>query len=575
MGIKITDTTLRDAHQSLIATRLRTADVIPIAPDLDKIGFNSLECWGGATFDACLRFLNEDPWERLQTFKKHIRHTPLQMLLRGQNLVGYRHYADDVVEEFVRLAVKNGISIFRIFDALNDVRNMITAIRAAQKYKAHVQGTICYTVSPAHTIEKFVQMGKELEDLGCDSICIKDMAGLITPQAAFNLVKALKKSLKIPINLHSHCTSGVAPLSYLAAAQAGVDILDTALGPFSGGTSQPPTESIVAAFQGTEFDTGLPLADIIKVSNYFSQIREKYQSLFDPIAQKPDVSVFLHQIPGGMISNLISQLKEQNKLEKYQEVLKEVPRVREELGFPPLVTPTSQIVGTQAVLNVIGKERYGIIAKETKAYCLGHYGRPPAPIDPQIKKKIIGKENTIEGRPADYIKPQLAELKKEAQQMGILQKEEDLLTYALYPNVAPKFLRGELKEEIFPSLEKEVTPTPKSVTSEFQVDVDGEIFNVRIYPVSGGVSAKEIAPVPAEKTSPKEQPGAILSPMPGMVLRLLVKLGERVEAGRPILVLEAMKMEMPVESPYTGEVKEIFVFESEMVEAGDLLMIVR
>ncbi len=447
MGIRITDTTLRDAHQSLIATRMRTGDIIPIARELDQIGFNSLECWGGATFDACLRFLNEDPWERLSTLKAHLINTPLQMLLRGQNLVGYRHYADDVVEEFVRLAVKNGISIFRIFDALNDVRNMITAIRAAQKYKAHVQGTICYTVSPVHTIENFVQLGKELEDLGCDSICIKDMAGLITPQAAYNLIRALKKTLSIPINLHSHCTSGVAPLSYLAAVQAGVDILDTALGPFSGGTSQPPTESIVAAFQDTEFDTGLPLEEILKVSNYFSHVREKYQNLLDPIALKPDASVFLHQIPGGMISNLLAQLKEQNQLGKYEEVLKEIPRVRAELGYPPLVTPTSQIVGTQAVLNVLGGERYKIIAKETKAYCLGQYGRTPAPIDDQIRKKIIGKEKPIEGRPADYLKSQLSELKEEVQQMGLLRKEEDLLTFALYPNVAPKFLRGELGEK--------------------------------------------------------------------------------------------------------------------------------
>jgi pyruvate carboxylase subunit B len=446
MGIKITDTTLRDAHQSLIATRLRTADIIPIAPELDKIGFNSLECWGGATFDACLRFLNEDPWERLQTLKKNLGHTPLQMLLRGQNLVGYRHYADDVVEEFVRLAVKNGISIFRIFDALNDVRNMTTAIRAVQRYRAHVQGTICYTVSPVHPIENFVQLAKELADLGCDSICVKDMAGLITPQAAYNLITALKKSLNLPVNLHSHCTSGVAPLSYLAAVQAGADILDTALGPFSGGTSQPPTESLVAAFQETEFDTGLSLKEVIKVSNYFSQIREKYQNLLDPIALKPDAGVFLHQIPGGMISNLIAQLKEQNQLGKYEEVIREIPRVRADLGYPPLVTPTSQIVGTQAVLNVLGGERYKIVAKETKAYCLGHYGKTPAPIDDQLRKKIIGKEKPIEGRPADYLKPQLSELKKEAQEKGILRKEEDLITFALYPNVAPKFLRGELGE---------------------------------------------------------------------------------------------------------------------------------
>ncbi|MBM4331068.1 MAG: pyruvate carboxylase subunit B [Deltaproteobacteria bacterium] len=448
MGIKITDTTLRDAHQSLMATRMRTADILPIAKELDQIGFFSLEAWGGATFDSCIRFLNEDPWERLRTLKAHIPNTPLQMLLRGQNLVGYRHYADDVVEEFVRLAIKNGVRIFRIFDALNDIRNMTTAIHAVKKGKAHVQGVICYTVSPVHTIESFVKMGLELEELGCDSLCIKDMAGLITPKAASQLISALKKAVPIPIDLHSHCTSGLAPFSYMAAAQAGVDILDTALGPFSGGTSQPPTESLVAALQGTEFDTGLALEPLAKLSAYFTGLREKYHVLFDPIAERPDINVFLHQIPGGMLSNLLSQLKEQNQSGKYNEVLKEIPRVRQDLGFPSLVTPTSQIVGMQAVLNVLLGKRYARVSKEVKEYCLGFYGKTPAPIDPEIKKKIIGKEIPIEGRPADQIKPQLEDLRKEAEQMGILKKEEDLITYALYPNVAPKFLRGEFKEEV-------------------------------------------------------------------------------------------------------------------------------
>jgi len=575
MAVKITDTTLRDAHQSLMATRLRTADILPIAEELDRVGFFSLECWGGATFDACIRFLNEDPWERLRTFKAHIPKTPLQMLLRGQNLVGYRHYADDVVEEFVRLAIKNGVGIFRIFDALNDIRNMITAINAVKKGKAHVQGTICYTVSPVHTIESFVKMAVELEKAGCDSICIKDMAGLIIPQAASDLIRALKKAVRLPISLHSHCTSGVAPLSYEAAVQADVDILDTAMGPFSGGTSQPPTESVVAALKGTQFDTGLDLELMAGIGAHFTTLREKYESLLDPIAQRPDINVFLHQIPGGMLSNLLSQLKEQNKVEKYQEVLKEIPRVRQDLGFPPLVTPTSQIVGTQAVLNVILGERYARVSKEVKEYCLGFYGRTPAPIDPQIKKKIIGKEKPIEGRPADLIKPQLEDLRKEAQRMGILKKEEDLVTYALYPNVAPKFLRGELKEEIIPIAKAAAPQQPKSSHSEFQVDVDGELFNVRIYPVSGAPSIQEISTVPAEKTLPKDQKGAVLSPLQGMVLRLLVKPGDKVTKGKPIVVLESMKMEMPVESPHAGEVQEIFVFESEMINAGDVLMVIR
>jgi pyruvate carboxylase subunit B len=554
---------------------LRTADILPIAEKLDRVGFFSLECWGGATFDACIRFLNEDPWERLRTFKAHIPKTPLQMLLRGQNLVGYRHYADDVVEEFVRLAIKNGVGIFRIFDALNDIRNMITAINAVKKGRAHVQGTICYTVSPVHTLENFVQMAVELEEIGCDSICVKDMAGLITPKAASDLIRAIKKAVRLPLSLHSHCTSGVAPLSYEAAVQAGVDILDTAMGPFSGGTSQPPTESVVAALKDTEFDTGLDLELLAGVSAHFAALREKYQSLLDPIAQRPDINVLLHQIPGGMLSNLLSQLKEQNKVEKYPEVLKEIPRVRQDLGFPPLVTPTSQIVGMQAVLNVLTGERYARVSNEVKEYCLGFYGKTPGPIDPQIKKKIIGKEKPIESRPADLIKPQLNDLKKEAQRMGILKKEEDLITYALYPNVAPKFLRGELKEEVLPAAEPVSTQVPKPISSEFQVDVDGELFNVRIYPVPGVPSIKEISTVPAEKTLPKDQKGAVLSPLQGMVLRLLVKPGDTVEKGKPIAVLEAMKMEMPVESPHAGEVQEIFVFESEMINAGDVLMVIR
>jgi pyruvate carboxylase subunit B len=575
MPLKITDTTLRDAHQSLIATRMRLSDILPIAADMDSMGFFSLEAWGGATFDSCIRFLNEDPWERLRTLKAHIVKTPIQMLLRGQNLVGYRHYADDVVKEFVRLAIKNGVGIFRIFDALNDIRNMTTAIQAVQNGEGHVQGTICYTVSPVHTIESFVNLALDLEKEGCDSLCVKDMAGLLTPRDAFELIRSLKKSIHLPIALHSHCTSGVAPLSYMAAIEAGVDVVDTALGPFSGGTSQPPTESIAAAFRGSEFDTGLDLEALARLSGYFSTLREKYQDLLDPIAQRPDISVFLHQVPGGMLSNLLSQLKEQNKADKYSEVLLEIPRVRKDLGYPPLVTPTSQIVGTQAVLNVIMGERYARVSKEVKEYCLGYYGKTPAPIDPDLRKKIIGKAKPIEKRPADQLKPQLDELRKEAQRNGILKKEEDLLTYALYPNVAPKFLRGELQEELLSPPKATSAPVPAFRQSEYQVDVDGELFHVRVVPVSGTPALKEISTVPAEKPSPIEQKGAVFSPMQGMVLRLLVKPGQKVQKGKPVVVLEAMKMEMPVEAPHDGEVKEIFVFESEMINAGDLIMIVQ
>jgi pyruvate carboxylase subunit B len=444
MPLKITDTTLRDAHQSLIATRMRSGDILPIAAEMDAVGFFSLEAWGGATFDACIRFLNEDPWERIRALRTRIGKTPLQMLLRGQNLVGYRHYADDVVEAFVRLAIANGVRVFRIFDALNDLRNMTTAIRAVRSGKAHVQGTICYTVSPVHTQDSFVRLALDLEKEGCDSLCVKDMAGLLTPKDAFELIRSLKQAVGLPLSLHSHCTSGVAPLSYLAAVEAGVDVVDTALGPFSGGTSQPPTESIAAAFKGSDFDTGLDLESLARLSGYFAAFREKYASLVDPIAQRPDIGVFLHQVPGGMLSNLLSQLKEQKKTDLYPAVLQEIPRVRKDLGYPPLVTPTSQIVGTQAVLNVILGKRYAQVSKEVQEYCLGFYGKPPGPVDPEVRKKIIGKKVPFEGRPADLLKPQLEEARKEAEQLGILNQEEDLLTYALYPNTAPNFLKKKI-----------------------------------------------------------------------------------------------------------------------------------
>jgi len=371
MGILITDTTLRDAHQSLIATRMRTRDMLPIAAELDKVGFFSLEVWGGATFDTCIRFLNEDPWERLRSLREKVKHTRLQMLLRGQNLVGYRHYADDVLREFIRLSVKNGVDVFRIFDALNDLRNMELAIEVVKEHGAHVQGTICYTTSPVHTTEKFAEMAVELEGLGCDSICIKDMAGLISPAAATDLVKAIKGKVKIPLNLHSHCSSGMAPLSYHAAALAGVDVVDTAFSAFGWGTSQPPTESVVAAFKDTPYDTGLDLELLYEIGEYFATLSGKYRMLFTAETTRPSVNVLLHQIPGGMLSNLVSQLREQNALDKFSKVLEEVPRVRADFGFPPLVTPTSQIVGIQAVLNVLSGGRYKQVTQEVKRFSWG------------------------------------------------------------------------------------------------------------------------------------------------------------------------------------------------------------
>lgn len=570
MGLLITDTTLRDAHQSLIATRMRTRDMEPIADKLDKVGFFSLEMWGGATFDACLRFLNEDPWDRLKTLRAKIKNTRLQMLLRGQNIVGYRHYADDVLKEFIRLAVKNGIDVFRVFDALNDLRNMEPAIKIAKEHGAHVQGTMCYTTSPVHTIESFAKMAADLENLGCDSVCVKDMAGLISPTVATELVKAIKRKVKIPLDLHSHCSSGMAPLSYYAAVLAGVDIVDTTFSPFSWGTSQPPTESIVAAFKDTPYDTGLDLEQLYEIGEYFATLRAKYGTLFSDEATRPSVSVLLHQIPGGMLSNLVSQLKEQNALDKMEEVLLEVPRVRQDLGYPPLVTPTSQLVGTQAVLNVLAGSRYKRVTEEVKNYFLGQYGRPPAEVNKDVRKSVIGHEKPITVRPADMLPPELENLKREGQKLGILHKEEDLITYALYPQVALKFLRGESKEETMTS---QVEPKPRSpepdLPMEFSVDVDGETFNVKVAPVSG----KSIVEV--EKTEkPKGIPsGAVVSPMAGMVLAVKVKVGDKVKAGDILIMIEAMKMHNEVDSPQQGVVKEVLVYEGEVVNAGDVLMV--
>ena len=569
--IKIIETAFRDAHQSLLATRMRTRDMLPIAEKMDKIGYFSLESWGGATFDTCIRYLNEDPWERLRELKEHVKKTPLQMLLRGQNLVGYKHYPDDIVRKFVEKSYENGIDIFRIFDALNDIRNMEYAIKVANEQDAHTQAVISYTVSPYHTQDKYVELAQKLEVLGCDSVVIKDMAGLISPHDTYELIKALKEETDLLINLHCHCTSGMTPMSYYAACQAGVDLLDTAISPLSWGASQPPTESIVAALQGTPCDTELDLKLLTQIKKYFEEIRKKYGGILDPISEKVDTEVLIYQIPGGMLSNFVSQLKEQNALDKYEKVLEEVPRVRKDLGYPPLVTPTSQIVGIQAVMNILGGERYKSVSKEVKDYLKGFYGRPPAPVNEEIRKKIIGDEKPISVRPADLLEPQYEKYKEEGEKSGIIKNEEDILTYALYPAIAPKFLRGECQEEsLKPPAEEVACKTPSGIPTKYAVDVDGEVFNVKVLPV--GYMEIESTEDVQEPTGPVE--GGVTSTMQGMILKLKVDPGDKVNEGDVVAVLEAMKMENDIHASSSGTVKEIFIKEGDTINAGDTLMVI-
>ena len=439
--VQFTETVLRDANQSLMATRLPYKDYEGILADMDKAGYYSIECWGGATFDSCLRFLDEDPWDRLRKIKENVKNTKLQMLLRGQNLLGYKNYADDVVEYFVKKSIANGIDIIRVFDALNDFRNIKTAMNACKQEGGHVQATICYTTSPVHNIQTFVDYAKTLEQMGADSICIKDMAGILLPYDAYELVSKIKEVVKLPLQIHTHYTSGVGSMTYMKAIEAGADIVDTSLSPFALGTSQPATESLVASLSNTEYDTGLNIKELNEAASYFEKIKEKYveNGTLSTKMLGVNSNILLYQVPGGMLSNLVSQLKEQNALDKYQEVLEEVPRVREDLGFPPLVTPTSQIVGTQAVFNVIMGERYKMITKETKGVVKGEYGKTPKPISEEIKKIIIGEEEQITQRPADLIEPELDKLKAEISKY--IEQEEDVLTYALFPQIAMNYFK--------------------------------------------------------------------------------------------------------------------------------------
>ena len=565
--VMLTETAFRDAHQSLLATRMRTRDMLPIAEMMDQIGFFSMEMWGGATFDTCIRFLNEDPWERLRALKKAMPNTPMQMLLRGQNLVGYRHYADDVVDKFVEKAAKNGVDIFRIFDAVNDIRNMERSINAAKKAEKHVQGGISYTLSPVHTIEQFADFAVQLANLGCDSICIKDMAGLITPQNAYDLVKAIKTEVSLPVNLHTHCTSGMAQMSYFYACIAGVDILDTAISPLSGGTSQPSTESAVAALEGTPYATGLDLELLTEIKRYFEKLMEVYAPVFNPISARVDTNVLAYQVPGGMLSNLVSQLIEQKALDRYEEVLAEIPNVRKDLGYPPLVTPTSQIVGTQAVLNVITGDRYKMVPKEVKDYVKGLYGKPPAMIDPKVRLKVLCDEEPITVRPADLLQPEMEAARKAVDALGLAKQEEDYLTYALYPQVAVKFLKGEAKEE--PLMKKPASAAsaaPEPITPgqpmAFDVEVDGEAYLVKVAPA--GMTIQE--------AQPKAPTDGVTVPMQGVIIRYKVKKGDKVAKGDAVAVLEAMKMENNVLANREGTIKEIYIKEGTTVAPGDVLL---
>ena len=569
--ITVTDTILRDAHQSLLATRMRTEDMLPICDKLDRVGYWSLEVWGGATFDACVRFLKEDPWERLRQLKAALPNTRLQMLLRGQNLLGYRHYSDDVVEAFCARAAENGIDVFRIFDAMNDVRNLETAIRAVKKSGKHAQGTIAYTTSPVHTVELFVEQARAMRDMGVDSIAIKDMAGLLTPFATGDLVRALKAEIDLPVFIHSHDTAGVASMCQLKAIENGADHIDTAISSMAWGTSHPGTESMVAALKGTPYDTGLDLELLQEIGLYFYAVRKKYHQ-FESEFTGVDTRVQVNQVPGGMISNLANQLKEQGALHRMDEVLAEIPKVRKDLGYPPLVTPTSQIVGTQAFFNVLAGERYKTITTEVKYYLQGRYGKAPAPVCEHLRFQAIGSEEVIECRPADLLAPELDKLRKDIGELA--KSEEDVLTFAMFPDIGRKFLEereaGTLQPEVLLPIPdgKAAAASVEGTPTEFVIDVHGETYRVDITGVGVKGEGKRhfylsIDGMPEEVVfeplnafvggggSQRKQasaPGDVSTTMPGNVVDVLVAVGDVVKAGQTVLVSEAMKMETEIQA---------------------------
>lgn len=617
-AVKITDTTLRDGHQSLWATRMHTEDMLPVAEKIDSVGYHSLEVWGGATFDVCLRFLNEDPWERLKTLKRVIRRTPLQMLLRGQSVVGYQHYPDDVVQAFVFKMVENGIDIIRIFDALNDIRNMETAIRAGKQAGAHVQAAVVYTISPVHTTEHYLETAHKLAEMGADSICVKDMAGLLTPHNAHELVTRLKESPGLPVQLHSHYIGGLALATYLKAVEAGVDVIDTASVPLAFGASQPPVETVVRALKDTPYDTGLDISVLFEIADYFEQLRRS-RGYERGVTRINDMKVFEHQVPGGMITNLVTQLEEQKSLHLLPAVLEEIPRVRRELGYPPLVTPTSQIVGTQAVLNVLTGERYKLIPGEVKAYIQGLYGKPPAPLDTLVARRVLGDGDPITCRPADLLEPRMQKARDEIKMLA--RSEEDVISYALFPQVTRKFLEGggprpADRDAAQPNNGKPKSPADGASKEDADMDLqqikelvnlinqtdiaeltlkqDGINLAIKKSGAVGagnrewdGASAAAPAPAQASETAPidaaPEETGTVVkSPMVGTFYSApapdaapFVSVGTRVEKGQTLCIIEAMKLMNEIEAEVTGTVVKIMVENAQPVEYGQPLLVIK
>ncbi len=578
----ITELALRDAHQSLLATRMRIDDMLPIADKLDQVGFWSIESWGGATFDACIRYLGEDPWERIRRLKAAMPNTPQQMLFRGQNILGYRHYADDLVEKFVERCAVNGVDVFRIFDALNDLRNLETAIKATLAVGKHAQGTMSYTVSDVHTIDLWVDMGRRIEDMGAHSICIKDMAGLLRPHDAFELVSRLKETVEIPIQLHCHATTGLSTATCVKAAEAGIDAIDTAVSSMSMTYGHSPTETLVATLEGTDRDTGLDMVLIEEIAAYFREVRKKYAK-FEGALRGVDARILVAQVPGGMLTNLESQLKEQNASDKLDDVLEEIPRVREDLGMLPLVTPTSQIVGTQAVINVLSGERYANISKETAGVLKGEYGETPIAVNAELQARVLDGAKAVTCRPADLLEPELDlqtdELMKLASEKGIRLADDvvdDVLTYALFPQIGLMFLENRDNPDAFePAPWDEPAPAAPVVASGgsgvYSVRVNGKSFTVEVAE-SGQLTSVEPATAPAAAPAAAGGGEPVNAALAGNIFKVHVSAGATVSEGDPLLVVEAMKMETVVSAPRSGTVTEVFVGEGDKVAVGDALV---
>ena len=582
MTVAITDVVLRDAHQSLFATRLRLDDMLPVAAQLDDVGYGSLECWGGATFDACIRFLGEDPWVRLRELKKAMPKTPLQMLLRGQNLLGY--YADDVVERFVERAVKNGMDVFRVFDAMNDPRNMQAALRAVRSHGAHAQGTLSYTTSPAHTLQTWLDLTEQLLETGVDSIAIKDMSGILTPSAAFELVSEIKKRYDVRLHLHAHATTGMAEMALLKAIEAGVDGVDTAISSMSATYGHPATEALVATLAGTEHDTGLDILKLESIAAYFREVRRKYHA-FEGQLKGTDSRILVAQVPGGMLTNLEGQLKQQNAADKLDQVLAEIPRVREDLGFIPLVTPTSQIVGTQAVLNVLTGERYKTIAKETAGILKGEYGHTPVPVNAALQARVLDGAEAVTCRPADLLKPELAmleaDVKRQAQEKGIMLADnaiDDVLTVALFPQIGLKFLENRNNPAAFepvPQAEEAkpaAAPVKAAASGVYTVEVEGKAFVVKVS--DGGDISQLTAPAPVQAAAPAPAGAGtpVTAPLAGNIWKVTATEGQTVAEGDVLLILEATKMETEIRAAQAGTVRGIAVKSGDAVAVGDTLM---